>query len=276
MSKPKTPILSVTEVSYTRDGNRILSDVSWSVNPGEHWAILGANGSGKTTLLKTLSGYEPPTKGSMSVLGQEYGRSNWIELRKSIGIVSSSVRQQIPDHEPALITVISGKYAMIDYWGPIKRADRPEAVEILQKIDCEHLANRPWLVLSQGERQRVLIGRALMAHPRILILDEPCAGLDPVAREHFLEFVQRLTELKNAPAILLVTHHVEEIVEGITHALVLKKGRVVAAGKREETLTEANLSEAFGEKVTLSRRHNRLWLEVAPATRKSSKLFGKP
>jgi len=271
MSKPKSPILTVSDLSYVREGNRILTNVSWNVNPGEHWAILGANGSGKTTLLKTLAGYEPPTRGSMSVLGEVYGESNWIELRKSIGIVSSSVRQQIPDHEPALITVISGKYAMIDYWGSIKRADRAEAMEILQRIDCEHLANRPWLVLSQGERQRILIGRALMAHPRLLILDEPCAGLDPVAREHFLEFIQRLTENKNSPAILLVTHHVEEIVEGISHVLILRKGEVLAAGKREETLTAENLGAAFGEKVTLTHRHNRVWLEVPPRLKHTQK-----
>lgn len=275
MAKTVAPILSVSEITYIRNRNRILHNVSWNVMPGEHWAILGANGSGKTTLLKVLAGYEPSTKGRLSVLGEVYGQTNWIELRKSIGIVSSTVRQQIPDHEPGLITVISGKYAMIDYWGSIKRADRAEALEILKQINCEHLADRPWLVLSQGERQRILIGRALMAHPRLLILDEPCAGLDPVAREHFLHFINQLAARKTAPALLLVTHHVEEIIDQVTHVLVLKEGEVVAAGQKNDALTEESLSTAFGEAVRLTEREGRLWLELAVQPKSAKRLFTK-
>lgn len=265
--------LSIKGLKLIRGGTPILSNLSWDVSPGQHWAILGANGSGKTSLLSVLTGYLTPTSGIIRVLDQQYGRANWVELRKSIGIVSSSIRQAMPDHEPALMAIVSGKYAMIDYWGRVKRADKAEAEAILKQVDCEHLADRPWLVLSQGERQRILIGRALMARPRLLILDEPCAGLDPVARERFLEFLQQLTRQKDAPVLLLVTHHVEEIVEGISHVLVLKDGGVLATGEREATLTAENLSEAFGEKLDLVRRNDRLWLELRPAKTARKPLF---
>ena len=265
-----SPILSVSGLAVSREGTRILDGIDWRIAPGEHWTILGANGSGKTSLLSALTGYLTPTEGEMDVLGQRYGASNWPELRKQIGIVSSSVRQQMADAEPALLSVVSGKYAMIDYWGRVKSADRAQALDILRQIDALHLAERPWRVLSQGERQRVLIGRALMARPRLLILDEPCAGLDPVAREHFLQFIDRLTARhasKNTPTLLLVTHHVEEIVAGFSHVLALKAGRVLAAGKRAEVLTSGILSEAFGEPVRLVKRNGRAALRVEPAAR---------
>ncbi len=263
------PVLDITGLALNRDGNRILRGIDWRIQPGEHWAILGANGSGKTSLLSTLTGYQTPTRGILRVLGQQYGRSNWMNLRTRIGIVSSAVRQQIPDYEDALITVLGGKYGMIDYWGTIKRADRAEALSILERTDAGHLAKRPWEVLSQGERQRILIGRALMAHPEILILDEPCAGLDPVAREHFLGFISRLAQEKQAPSLILVTHHVEEIVEEISHVLILKSGSVVAAGPKKQVLNSANLSEAFGAPVTLSRSGGRAMLKLTrPSARK--------
>ncbi len=267
--------LSISGLTLVRGGTRILDSLSWQIAPGEHWAILGANGSGKTSLLSALTGYLTPTDGELNVLGERYGESNWPQLRQRIGIVSSSVRQQMAEAEPALVTVISGKYAMIDYWGRIRREDREEALAILQQTDCAHLAERPWSVLSQGERQRVLIGRALMAHPELLILDEPCAGLDPVAREHFLQFMGRLCGKKNAPTLILVTHHVEEIVEGISHVLVLKAGRVLAAGKRAKTLKNETLSEAFGEPVRLTRRNGRLWLELAMPVKSTKRVFTK-
>jgi iron complex transport system ATP-binding protein len=264
--KPAT-ILRVRELTIQRGPLRILDSLSWEVARGEHWVILGANGSGKTSLLSALTGYLSPTRGDITVLGQTFGESDWRELRTHVGLVSSSVRQMMPDHEPALTTVISGKYAMIDYWGRVKPADRTAATRILREVEAAHLAERPWLVLSQGERQRILIGRALMARPRLLILDEPCAGLDPVAREHFLAFLQRLGAKRNAPALILVTHHVEEIMPVFTHALLLREGRVLAAGKKGAILTSRHLTETFASALRITKRGGRFALSKAAKRR---------
>ncbi len=245
-----------------RDGTVILQDVNWRVQRGEHWVVLGANGSGKTSLLSALTGYLMPTAGKISVLGETYGESDWRELRKKIGLVSSSVRQMMADDEPALATVASGKYAMIDFRGRLSRADKAEAASLLRQIECGGLAERPWRVLSQGERQRVLIGRALMARPRVLILDEPCAGLDPAAREHFLQFLQRLGGKRFSPTLVLVTHHVEEIMPVFSHVLMLQKGRVLTAGTKADGLNSRNLAAAFGARMQLLRTGNRYALKV--------------
>lgn len=265
--QPKQPVLEVSGLRIQRGRTVILDDISWRAERGQHWVILGANGSGKTSLLSGLTGYLMPTAGQISVLGENYGRSDWRELRKRIGLVSSSVRQMMHDEEPALETVISGKYAMIDFWGKVTASDRAQARQILKWIECEHLAERPWLVLSQGERQRILIGRALMAKPRLLILDEPCAGLDPAAREHFLQFLQRIGRRKDAPMLVLVTHHVEEIMPVFSHVLVLKSGRVLAAGAKTATLNSKVLSEAFGEKSKLTCEKNRYFLTITTRSR---------
>jgi iron complex transport system ATP-binding protein len=260
-------VLEISNLKIQRSGVTILDGVNWRVKHGQHWAILGANGSGKTSLLSALTGYLMPTAGEIVLLEKKYGRSDWRELRKKIGIVSSSVRQMMSDDEPALETVASGKFAMIDFWGRLSRTDRNRAQRILKQIECAYLEQRPWRVLSQGERQRVLIGRALMASPRVLILDEPCAGLDPAAREHFLQFLQRLGTRKNAPTLVLVTHHVEEIMPVFSRALLLKKGKVLASGKKSETLTTRNLSQAFGTKLKLNLKAGRFTLNI---TTKSS------
>jgi iron complex transport system ATP-binding protein len=255
-------ILTVSDLVVQRGGTVILDTVSWQIKAGEHWAILGANGSGKTSLLSALTGYLTPTAGEVELLSERYGQTDWRELRKKVGLVSSSIRQMIPEDEPALQTVISGKHAMIDFWGKITAADRARATEILRQTECEILKDRPWGFLSQGERQRILIGRALMARPALLILDEPCAGLDPAAREHFLQFLQNLGGGKNAPTLVLVTHHVEEIMPIFSHALILKKGRILAAGKKKMALTAGNLSQAFHASIRLRQRNNRYALEI--------------
>jgi len=259
----RVPILEVANLRVQRGDTAILWDVSWRVARGEHWAILGANGSGKTSLLSALTGYLTPTSGEISLLGRRYGGADWRELRKQIGLVSSAVRQMMADDEPALETIISGKYAMIDFWGRVTKADRARALGLLRQIECAYLADRPWRVLSQGERQRVLIGRALMAKPRLLILDEPCAGLDPAAREHFLQFLQRLGHSKGSPTLVLVTHHVEEIMPVFSHVLVLKAGGVLAASKKSDALTAGLLSQAFDSRVRLERADGRYTLHVA-------------
>ncbi|HUC85501.1 MAG TPA: ABC transporter ATP-binding protein [Candidatus Acidoferrales bacterium] len=261
MNIPK-PILSVAGLHIERGGTMILRQVTWRVERGQHWVILGANGSGKTSLLSALTGYLMPTAGEISLLGETYGRSDWRELRKQIGLVSSSIRQMMSGDEPALETVASGKYAMIAFWGRISRTEKAQARRLLREVECDYLADRPWRVLSQGERQRVLIGRALMASPRVLILDEPCAGLDPAAREHFLHFIQRLGQNGNAPTLIFVTHHVEEIMPVFSHVLLLKSGNVLAAGKKAVTLNSNNLSQAFNARIKLELAKQRYALKV--------------
>ena len=263
-------ILEVNQLRIQRGDTTILNNVSWRVERGEHWAILGANGSGKTSMLKALTGYLSPTAGDLALLGRRYGTCDWRDLRLQIGVVMSAFGASIPLAEPALDTVVSGKFAQLDLWHPVTRADRTAALRLMQASGLGGLAKREWLYLSQGERQRVLIARALMARPRLLILDEPCAGLDPVAREKFLGFIESLARRAgpsrtSAPALVLVTHHVEEITPAFTHALLLREGRVLAAGPREQVLTSKNLSATFGAPLRLSRTGSRFRLETARA-----------
>jgi iron complex transport system ATP-binding protein len=255
-------VLEVRNLKIRRGDTHLLSGFSWKVARDEHWVILGPNGCGKTSLFAALLGYLSPTAGDVFVLGEEFGNSDWAELRKKIGLVSSSVRQMMAESEPAWITVASGKYAMIDFWGTPKKSDRAEALRILRETEAEHLAERPWAVLSQGERQRILIGRALMARPALLILDEPCAGLDPAAREHFLDFLERLGRKKNAPSLVLVTHHVEEIMPVFSHVLIMKVGGKLCEGPIDHVLNSKSLSEAFGTEMRLSRNAGRYALTV--------------
>jgi iron complex transport system ATP-binding protein len=267
MKRKQDAVLEVRNLQVRRGKTMILNHVSWRVERGQHWVILGANGSGKTSLLSALTGYLTPSGGEIRVLGRRYGETDWRELRRRIGLVSSSVRQMMSESEPALQTIVSGKYAMIDFWGRVTRSDRGRALRILRQIECKQLAGRPWGFLSQGERQRVVIGRALMANPRVLILDEPCAGLDPVAREHFLQFLNRLGRRKKAPTLALVTHHVEEIMPVFSHALLLKAGAVLANGWKQSVLRSRLLTDAFESSVNLRARNGRYSLAVSPSAK---------
>ena len=261
--KRDATVIEVRDLRIERDAV-ILHRVDWRVGHGENWAVLGANGSGKTSLLRALTGYLPPTAGTIRVLGETYGRADWRDLRTRIGLVSSSVHQMMEENETALKAVVSGRYAQIGYWGEMTARDRRDAAAILRRVEAAGVSERPWQFLSQGERQRVLIGRALMCSPKLLILDEPCAGLDPVAREHFLQFLGRLATTRGAPTMVLVTHHVEEIIAAFSRVLVLKAGRVLKCGARRSVLTSATLSEAFDAPVRLARTRGRYSLQVRP------------
>ncbi|SDU27078.1 iron complex transport system ATP-binding protein [Verrucomicrobium sp. GAS474] len=260
-SSSDQPILDIHGLSLLRE-TAILRDIDWTIGRGEHWVLLGANGSGKTSLLSALTGYLPASSGTVALLGRTFGAYDWRELRKQVGLVSSALRQRVEDGETGLEVVVTGKEAVVNHWGPVKAADRKKGLALLSRLGCRRLADRPWLFLSQGERQRVLIARALMADVHVLILDEPCAGLDPAAREEFLGFLQKWVARPDAPTVILVTHHVEEIVPGFTHGLVLRKGRVIASGTLEKTVTRAVLSAAFGARMGVSRRNGRYALKI--------------
>lgn len=251
-------ILRVDGLTVRRGKQTILDAISWRIARGEHWVILGANGSGKTSLLSALTGYLTPSAGRVEVLDAVYGHADWRELRRRVGLVSSSIRQMMPDEDPALAVVLGGRDAIIGAWRKSTQRERSAARVALRETKCGHLADRPWAVLSQGERQRVLIARALVAKPAVLLLDEPCAGLDPVAREKFLRFIERMARVRRSGVTLvLITHHVDEITPSFSHALVLKEGRVLAAAVKKRALTSAILSEAFGAKLQLRLRKGR-------------------
>jgi iron complex transport system ATP-binding protein len=256
------PVFAVDNLRVERDAV-ILRRVSWRVERGQHWVILGANGSGKTSLLSALTGYLVPTSGEMQIGAARFGGANWREVRTAVGLVSTSLGQQIEPEQTAREVVLSGRDAQINFWGRAPPKEKRRAGGILRDVRATHLADRPWLYLSQGERQRILIGRALMAELKMLFLDEPCAGLDPVAREDFLGFLERLALEPRSPTLVLVTHHVEEIVSLFTHVLLLRRGAVLACGAREKVLDSARLSETFGSPVLLRRTGHRYRLEIA-------------
>ncbi len=247
------PAISVENLSVERGDQTILCRVNWRVEAGDHWVVLGANGSGKTSLLRAITGYLTPTRGTVRVLGEEYGASDWRELRKRIGLVSSSIAQMIPPEDTALEIVAGGRQAEIGIWQTPPAADQRRALGLLRHLRSGALASRPWLYLSQGERQRVLIARALMPGPAVLILDEPCAGLDPVARRRFLHDLETFGASAKGPSMVLVTHHVEEIPPSFSHVLALRGGRVLTNGPKARVLTGAEVSRIFGEPFRLRR-----------------------
>lgn len=246
-----------------RGGGPVLDGVDWRVEEGEHWVLFGANGSGKTTLLSALLTYVPAAKGEIEVLGQVYGQSDWRRLRPRVGIVSDRVQRMIPESERALDVVYSGKDAMLGSWGARDAQALERARELIGAVECEALSERSFDVLSHGERQRIMIARALMAEPELLILDEPCTGLDAVGRERFLRFIEGMAKRPHCPSLLLVTHHVEEIVPVFSKALMLKAGRVLASGACTDVLTSERISEALGASLVLRRSGERYSLALS-------------
>jgi len=248
------PLVEIKDLSVERGGRQILHSINWKIMHGEHWIILGPNGSGKTSLLAALTGYLFPSSGEISVLGETFGKSDWRDLRRHIGIVSSTIHNRIGESELAIDAVISGKEAIINSWEPPSTSERKDALKILRLVECQNLFSQTWGTLSQGERQRVLIGRALMARPKILILDEACAGLDPVARENFSHFLRRLIVMPESPTLIFVTHHLEEISSAFTHVLMLRSGELLASGTLRSCLSSRLLSEMFDTPVRIRKR----------------------
>ncbi len=255
-------MISLQDVCVRRNKKDILKNIDWEIKKGEHWSILGLNGSGKTTLLNIINGYLFPTTGKVEVLGETFGKTYIPDLRKSIGLVSHSLQQQIKDFESVLSIVLSGKFASIGLYEAVEKKDVELAHHYLQLLNCPHLQDAQYGILSQGERQRVLIARALMANPKILIFDEPCNGLDIIAREELLHFIDKISTEPDCPTFIYVTHHVEEILPCFSHTLLLKDGHVFASGKSDELLTESNLSEFYDRPVSVQVEQQRTWIAL--------------
>ncbi|MEM7699787.1 MAG: ATP-binding cassette domain-containing protein [Verrucomicrobiota bacterium] len=256
------PVFKMENITVRRNGHTILEDISWTVERDQNWVLVGGNGSGKTSLLNVLMGYLTPTDGDVSMRGREdavnSASQSWDDWRKRIGFVSSSISQLIEDGETGLSIVLGGRHAMVNLWQDPEPREVKAAEKILGQVKCEGLRDRPWVQFSQGERQRILIGRALMAQRMdVMVLDEPCAGLDPVAREHFLDFVEELTEKGSFRSLIMVTHHVEEIIPAITHAMVLKEGRCISQGDKRRALNSHSMSTAFDSDLRLRSRLGR-------------------
>ena len=254
------PILELDNITFTRQDSPILSGVTWTIEPGEHWALLGANGSGKTTLLKIVTGYEWPTSGTVAVLGQRFGQCDLRSVRKAIGWVSAAIEQRLPSQHSALQVTVSGIDASIGLYRDIIDDEWHRARCALAQVGMDPLAERPFGQLSQGEQQRVLIARALVNQPKLLILDEACAGLDPMAREELLHHLDQLSQQNNAPTLILVTHHIEEIHPCISHVMLLKNGKVLEQGRTSDVLTNGLLSDAFGGSCLVVYQGDRYYL----------------
>lgn len=260
-------IIDLYNVSILRNNKHLLKDIHWSIKEGEHWAILGLNGAGKTMLLNMLNGYIFPSKGEINVLGKTLGQYDMRKLRKSIGWVSSSIQEKFHNYSTAMDIVLSGKFATVDLYDKTTEQDRILAMDCLEKLNATSLSDREYQTFSQGEKQRILIARSLMAQPELLILDEPCTGLDIIAREKLLGIIKDLSEDANAPTLIYVTHHTEEILPNFSHTLLLREGEVHSAGLTNEVLTEDNLSEFFQVPIVYEKSGDRILLHLDYNTR---------
>ncbi|MFL6108608.1 MAG: ABC transporter ATP-binding protein [Marmoricola sp.] len=246
-------VLELADVSVRRGHATLLDAVSWTVREGDRWVVLGANGAGKTTLVQLCSAQVHPSSGVIGILGEVLGAVDVFELRPRIGYTSAAVAEKIPRDELVRDVVVSASYGIVGRWREhYDELDHQRAEDLLVEVGAGKLLDRTFGTLSEGERKRVQIARALMADPELLILDEPAAGLDLGGREDLVSTMSVLANDSSAPAIVLVSHHVEEVPPGFTHVLMLREGRVVAAGPLDRTMTEENLSTTFGMSLLLA------------------------
>ena len=251
-------VLRLRGVGVRRDGNMLLRNLDWTVHADERWVVIGPNGAGKTTLLQVAASLLFPTEGEAEILGERLGQVDVFELRPRIGFSSAAVAEKVPPGEKVIDLVLTASYAVLGRWQEeYESSDVTRAVEMLDALGCAHLIRRRFGTLSEGERKRVQIARALMPDPEVLLLDEPAAGLDLGGREDLVRRLGMLARDPNAPTSVLVTHHVEEVPDGFTHAMLLRRGSVVAAGPLAEVFTERNLSKCFGVPLIIEHRQAR-------------------
>lgn len=252
-------VINLVDLSVHRGGRAIVDRVDWAVSEGETWVLLGPNGAGKTTLLQIAGTLLHPTSGTAEVLDERLGAVDVFDLRPRIGLASSALAARVPDGERVRNVVLTSAWAVLGRWREdYDDVDEDRAVELLAAWGLAHLADARFGTLSEGERKRTLIARALMADPELLLLDEPAAGLDIAGREDLLRRLDALLDEPGAPTVVMVTHHVEEIPANTTHVLALRDGEVVAQGSIDETLTSETASNAFGLPVSVQ-RHGRRW-----------------
>jgi iron complex transport system ATP-binding protein len=251
-------VLELAEVTVRRGTATLIEAVDWTVEEDERWVVLGPNGAGKTTLMQVASAQIHPTSGVVGILGEVLGTVDVFELRPRIGLTSAALAERVPRDERVHDVVVSASYGVIGRWREhYDDLDHARAEDLLVEVGASHLTDRTFGTLSEGERKRVQIARALMTDPELLLLDEPAAGLDLGGREDLVSTLSTLAMDELSPATVLVSHHVEEIPPGFTHALLLRRGRVVAAGPLEKVLTEEIVSEAFGMPLRLSHEDGR-------------------
>ncbi|MGV9710471.1 ABC transporter ATP-binding protein [Gordonia sp. NPDC003424] len=247
-------LVDFRDVSLVRGGKTLVGPISWQVELDERWVVIGPNGAGKTSLMRMAAAQLFPSSGVAFVLGERLGKVEVRELSTRIGVSSASIAERVPEDEIVGDLVMSAGYSVIGRWREdYDDMDRAQAIESLESMGAEHLVDRRFGTLSEGERKRVLIARALMTDPELLLLDEPAAGLDLGGREELVDRLSRLALDPDAPATVLITHHVEEIPDGFTHALLLSEAHVVAQGLLADVLTSKNLSDAFRQQITLSK-----------------------
>ncbi|MDU5510937.1 ABC transporter ATP-binding protein [Enterococcus gilvus] len=249
-------ILSFENVQFVRQQNVLLQDIDWRIKAGEDWAVLGLNGAGKSLMLNMISGNLWPSSGRLTVLGEVFGRTSIPDLTKRIGWVSQSLQERIHREELAEWIVLSGKFASIGIYQQVSEDEMKEAKQMLSSLGAEKLIGKPYQVLSQGEKQLVLIARALMAKPELLILDEPCNGLDLFAREDLLARIERMKQAADAPSLLYVTHHMEEILPILTHVLMIRNGEIVQQGPRDALLEEPILNDFYQRPIMIHEMSN--------------------
>ena len=251
-------VIDLQNVSVVRAGSTIIDSITFQVQPSERWVIIGANGAGKTTLLKLCSAQIQPSSGSAELLGQRLGKVNVFELRTRIGFASSALASQIPNSETVLDAVMTASYGVTGRWNEsYDEIDQRRAKRVLAEWQLSDFEQRPFGTLSDGERKRVQIARSIMTDPELLLLDEPVASLDLAARELTIQLLSGYAKSQQAPAMVMVTHHLEEIPEGFTHAMVLQDGKIMARGEIRSTLTSESISEAFRFPLTLSFENGR-------------------